>query len=75
MLQAIPLDVTKEESHVVVNWAAVDEFGAGETLSAALDDFSASLRDLYHNLQLQNGSLGPDLARVKAVLAGYIVLR
>jgi hypothetical protein len=75
MLQAIPLDVAKEESHVIVSWSAVDEFGAGETLSAAMDDFAASLRELYYQLQVANGSLGPDLARVKTHLAQYIVSR
>lgn len=75
MLQAIPLDVTKEESHVVVSWSAVDEFGAGETLTAAMDDFAASLRELYYQLQVENGSLGPDLARIKAHLAQYIAAR
>jgi hypothetical protein len=75
MLQAIPLDVTKEESHVVVSWSAVEEFGAGESLGAALDDFGASIRELYFQLQARHGSLGPDLAKVKAHLGQYIAKR
>jgi len=74
MKQAIPLDVTVEEGHVVVNWAAIDEFGSGDTLSAAIDDFAYALRALYRYL---NGveELGPDLANAKRVLAEYIEKR
>jgi hypothetical protein len=74
MKQAIPLDVTVEEGHVVVNWAAIDEFGSGENLGAAIDDFAYALRALYRYL---NGveELGPDLANAKRVLGEYIEKR
>jgi hypothetical protein len=72
--KAIPLDVTVEEGHVVVNWAAVDEFGSGATLSAAIDDFAYALRALYRYLNSVK-ELGPDLANVKHVLGEHIKAR
>ena len=72
MVRAIPLDVTVEESTVVVSWAEIDEFGTGETLSAALDDFADSLRELHHQLFAVSVALGPDLQKVKATIENYI---
>lgn len=73
MIRAIPLNVSVEESEVVVvSWPETDEFGTGETLSAALDDFAASLRDLYHQLFAPGANLGADLQRVKQTLEHYI---
>ena len=74
MKQAIPLDVTVEEGHVVVNWAAIDEFGSGDNLSAAIDDFAYALRALYRYLAGVE-ELGPDLANIKLVLGQYIEAR
>jgi hypothetical protein len=80
MVQAIPLDVSIEESAVegsavVVCWSEIDEFGTGETLSLALDDFSHALRELYRRLHERDINLGPDLGNVKGVLDKYIVPR
>lgn len=72
MVQAIPLDVTVEESTVVVSWAEINEFGTGDTLSAALDDFADSLRELHHQLFAANVTLGPDLQKIKATIESYI---
>jgi hypothetical protein len=74
MKQPIPLDVTLEEGHVVVNWAAIDEFGSGDNLSAAIDDFAYALRALYRYLSGVE-ELGPDLANAKRVLSEYIEKR
>lgn len=74
MKQAIPLDVTVEEGHVVVNWAAIDEFGSGENLSTAIDDFAYALRALYRYLNSVK-ELGPDLVNIKHVLGEYIEAR
>ena len=74
MVQAIPLDVNVEDSNVVVYWQAIDEFGVGETLSGALDDFASTLRELYHRL-MEVDELGPDIAEVKRVLGEYVVPR
>lgn len=74
MVLPIPLDVTVEESNVVVCWKAVDEFGVGQTLSGALDDFSSALRELYHRLN-SSDELGPDLAKTSTTLSRHIVPR
>ncbi len=72
VLKAIPLDVSVEESHFVVSWPETHEFGTGDTLSGALDDFAGSVRELYHELFAPNANLGPDLEKVKQTLAEYI---
>lgn len=72
MVCAIPLNVTVEESTVVVCWSEINEFGTGETLSVALDDFAGGLRELYHRLFTPAVTLGPDLLRVKQTLGRYI---
>jgi hypothetical protein len=72
VVRAIPLNVSVEESHFVVNWPETHEFGTGDTLSGALDDFAGSLRELYHELFSPNANLGPDLERVRQTLAEYI---
>jgi hypothetical protein len=71
-VKAIPLDVSREESHFVVSWSEINEFGTGATLSAALDDFEASLRELYHELFSPDAHLGPDMEKVKQTLAEHI---
>jgi hypothetical protein len=70
----IQLDVTTEEGHVVVNWAEIEEFGTGDSLGAAIDDFSQALRSLHRYL-LRTQELGPDLAHIKQVLGDYIESR
>jgi hypothetical protein len=70
--QAIPLDVAKESSTVVVSWAEVDEFGTGDDLGSALDDFGYAVQELYHRLR-ETQALGPDLKNVKKTLDQYIV--
>lgn len=72
--QPIPLGVSVEESNVIVSWADVDEFGTGETLSAAISDFAYALRELHRFLQ-KSEELGPDLAKIKHVLGDYIETR
>jgi len=68
----IPLSVSVEESEVVLAWSEIDEFGRGETTSAALDDFGETLRELYSKLHAPEVRLGADLQRVKQVLDEYI---
>jgi hypothetical protein len=72
VVKAIPLDVSVEESHFVVSWPETHEFGTGDTLSGALDDFAGSVRELYHELFSPNANLGPDLEKVRQTLAEYI---
>jgi hypothetical protein len=72
MVKAIPLNVSREESHFIVDWPETHEFGTGDTLSGALDDFAGSLRELYDELFSPNANLGPDLEKVKQTLVEYI---
>jgi len=72
--KAIPLDVSAEDSAVVLTWAEIDEFGCGETLGAALDNFGASLLELYRRLH-EPVRLGPDLENVKRILDNYVESR
>lgn len=70
--RAIPLDLSVEESSVVLTWAEVEEFGYGPTMGAALDDFGQTLRELYRRLHAKEARLGPDLQNVKKILDDYI---
>jgi hypothetical protein len=72
VVRAIPLDVSKEESTVVVCWSEISEFGSGETLGSALDDFASGFRELYHRLFAPDVNLGPDLQRVREIIGQYI---
>jgi hypothetical protein len=72
VVKAIPLEVSVEESHFIVSWPETHEFGTGDTLSGALDDFAGSVRELYHELFSPKANLGPDLEKVRQTLAEYI---
>ena len=72
MVRAIPLEVTREESTVVVCWSEINEFGTGETLSSALDDFASGLSELYQRLFAPDVNLGPDLRKVRETVEQYI---
>jgi hypothetical protein len=72
--KAIPLEVSSEDSAVVLTWAEIDEFGCGESLGAALDNFGSALLELHHRLH-EPVQLGPDLENVKRVLDEYIESR
>lgn len=70
--KAIPLDLSTEESEIIVAWSEIAEFGQGQTTAAALDDFGQILRELHHQLFASDVQLGADLQRVKQILAEYI---
>ena len=72
VVDPIPLDVSLEESTVVVTWSDVAEFGTGATLSAAIDDFSGALRELYHQLFASDVKLGADLQKIQKILEQHI---
>jgi len=74
VLKPIQLSVSSEEDHIVLHWPEVEEFGTGQTLSSALDDFSASLRQLYHHLH-GDAKLGVDLLNVRRILDEYVAQR
>jgi len=70
--QPIPLDVSVEQSEVIVTWVEADEFGCGATTGTALDDFGHTVRELYERLHAKDAQLGTDLQRVKQILGNYI---
>jgi hypothetical protein len=72
--KAIPLAVSTEGSATVLTWEEIDEFGCGESLGAALDNFGGALLELYHRLH-EPVQLGPDLEKVKQILDKYIEAR
>ena len=61
-----------DESSVVVRWVEIEEFGTGESLSDALDDFAHTVRELYHYLHAADVMPGTDLRRVRQVLREYV---
>ena len=71
----IPLAVSEEEGHVVLNWEAASEFSCGTTMGDALDDFSKTVSELYMELNAKNVRLGSDLEGVRRILDDYIELR
>jgi len=72
VVSAIPLNVATEEGQVIACWSEIDEFGVGETLSDALEDFSSRLRDLYSQLFSPAVKLGPDLQKIKKTIERHI---
>jgi hypothetical protein len=75
LLQGIPVLVEKDAfNHTIVWWEEAEEFGYGDSVDEAMDDFGRSVVELYFTL---NGGdrLGPGLTRIKSVVAQYIVPR
>lgn len=70
--QSIPLTLSVDESGIVVTWLEVEEFGYGQKMGTALDDFGQSIRELYRRLYSRDIQLGPDLQNVKRILGEYI---
>jgi len=73
--QPIPLEVSEEEGHVVLNWDATSEFSCGTTMGDALDDFTKTVSELYFELNNANVRLGADLEGVRRILDEYIERR
>lgn len=72
LLKPIPLEVSEEEGHVVLNWEEASEFAYGTSMGDALDDFSKTVSELYVELNDKNVRLGADLERVRRILDNYI---
>jgi hypothetical protein len=71
----IPLEISEEEGHVVLNWEATSEFSCGTSMGDALDDFSKTVSELYFELNNTNVRLGDDLEGVRRILDDYIERR
>jgi len=71
----IPLETSREEGAVVVSWSETFEYSTGDSLSAAMDDFSRGLSELYRELFAPDAKLSADLQRVRDCLGKYIEKR
>jgi len=72
----IELKVIRDAGTVSVVAREIDEFGHGPDLSSALDDFRATLTELFNELQARSeAELGPDLRRVWEFLSSHIAPR
>lgn len=68
----IPLKVDDQDGTVSVVWLETNEFGSGETLSEALDDFAATLIELQARLSQERESFSRHLLDLKQTLSEYI---
>jgi hypothetical protein len=68
----IPLEVSVQEGHVVLNWNEAEEFACGATTGEALDDFSKTVSGLYFDLNDPKVRLGENLEKVRRILNEYI---
>lgn len=75
VIRAIPVRLEYRDGSVVANWDEVEEFGTGQSVSAACEDLGHTLAELYRSLQADRERLGPDLERVWSVLQNYLTRR
>lgn len=73
--KAIEVQVRTDAATVVASWPAIAEFGTGSSTSEACEDLGRTVAELYRSLDADRDRLGPDLARVRALLQGYLVPR
>jgi hypothetical protein len=71
----IPLRVERTGAGISVVWDAGEEFGLGETFSAAVDDFSHTVAELYFRLNSHSETFGNDLIELREKLGTYIEQR
>src|SRR5256885_1806362 len=65
MKRPVSLEISRKQGTVIAYSRQLDEFGCGETMSDALDDFSKGLAELYFELRSQADRLGKDLLKLK----------
>jgi len=71
--KAIPVHLDVRGDTVIASWRQIDEFGTGKWTSLACDDLGHTIAELYVSLQADESHLGPDLAKVWAVLKEHVV--
>ncbi len=71
----IPLQTERSEYGINVFWEEAQEFGSGETFSAAIEDFGLTLAELYFHLEDSDSPLSDYLLGVRNKLADYIEVR
>ena len=69
------LKVGRENEHVTVWNADIEEIGYGPDLSAAIGDFQQAVIELYMSLCSDQDRLGPDMTRLWKALQGFVVER
>lgn len=70
VISPIPVTLEKKSLIVVATWEKAGEFGFGATMSEALDDICAGIRDLIPILNANE--LGPHLLEVKAEIDAHV---
>lgn len=75
LLKPIPLRTERSSEGISVIWEEGQEFGFGESFSAAIDDFSGTIAELYFRLSHGEETLGADLSALRDKLSGYIQTR
>ena len=71
----IPITLSREEDVVVASSSELEEFGYGNDISEALDDFAKTLAELYLSLEENEDRLGDDLKQQFSRLSGFIEVR
>ena len=71
----IPITLSKEGDVVVASSSELEEFGYGNDISEALDDFARTLAELYLSLEENADRLGDDLKQQFSRLCTFIEVR
>ena len=71
----IQITLSKEEDVVVASSSELEEFGYGNDISEALDDFAKTLAELYLSLEENADRLGDDLKQQFSRLCTFIEVR
>lgn len=72
VIKPMPVHLSKKSGSVVAHFNEVEEFGCGTGMSAALDDLSKSLAELYFRFKADEDRLGPDMKRLWGKLSEYL---
>lgn len=71
----VPVDVSTDAGSVIAYFGEVEEFGYGPNLSAAMDDLSKALAQLFLSLVEREADLGQPMADALERLRHYFKLR
>ena len=72
VLKAIPVVIETHPDSVAAVWREIDEFGLGNSASAACVELGKSIAELYATLKREERNLGPDLERVWSILKQHV---
>lgn len=71
----IQLQISRDEKFVVVSWPEFEEFGYGNHLTDAIEDFRQTLVEFYLGLESEKNNLGPELKKNWDALQEWIEKR